>query len=142
MILFALAISVLAQTSAVPQASGVVYIYAPKIAWHFGKVSDTFLLDDKAVANLGTEKFLKITLEPGRYKIQPSGKKQGGVLLNVKAGEKYFLRLERDVGTVIRTKGLIIVPVENASFDLATLKTVDKKEIKDSRVTSNKEDLP
>ncbi len=107
---------------------GYVFVYAPRIAWHFGNVNDAIILDGKEIAKLGTESFFKITLDPGKYTFQVKRKNQGGVILNIKTDEKYYLKLDRDVGTVIRVKGLLLVPAENAEFDLASgLKTTDKK---------------
>jgi hypothetical protein len=116
--------------------SGQIYVYAEKIAWHFGGIKDTLLLDDKKAVSLGTGEYYKITVEPGRHTLAISGKKQGGVALTLKAGETYYLRLERDVGTVIRVKALTIVPKENADFDLPKLSPGKKEKIYDPRVTA------
>jgi hypothetical protein len=111
-----------------------VYIYK---TWHTAtlwRAAFAVYLDDKMIARLDRGIYLVASLPAGKHDFSTKNKKAGGITLDLKAGETYYLRLDTDSGTQVTNPRLSLVPLEQSRFDLKQMKPIDKKDIKDASI--------
>jgi Protein of unknown function (DUF2846) len=116
-----------------PQDESVakVYVYQLKHVKTLGRVAPPVYLDDKEIAKLDGERFFVVRLAPGRHTFRLKDKKRGGIEMEFKAGETYYVRMEMREGTTVGPSGLTLVPLENATYELKQMKPIKPKDIKD-----------
>src|SRR5262249_3330093 len=82
-------------------------------------------------------RYFAANIDPGKHVFR-SNDKQSGVELDVKPGQKYFLRVEIATGFMKRHGRLVLVPAEQGTYELQSskLKPLDaNKEEETSRVS-------
>lgn len=123
---------------ATPADKATVYVYSYRHVRTLGRVAPPVYLDGKVLAKLDGARFFIVRLEPGTHSFHLKDKKRGGIELDFKAGETYFIRMEKREGTTVGPAGLTLVPKENAEFDLKQMKPISNDDIKDKeRVTTS-----
>ena len=136
---FVLAILLVCTISATPQiptpeGKATVFIVA---GWHgstLWRAAFAIFCNDKMIARLDRAIYLKAQLAPGKYSFSTKNKKAGGVELDVKAGEVYYLKLQTDQGFQVTNPALSILPKEQGAFDLKQAKPIEPKDIKDCAI--------
>jgi hypothetical protein len=128
-----LSLALLAALPARPQESdkATVYVYSYRHVRTLGKVAPPVYVDGQVLAKLDGARYFVVKLEPGVHAFHLKDKKRGGVEMEFKAGETYYIRMEKREGATVGPSGLIIVPKENAEFDLKQMKPIGKGDIKD-----------
>jgi hypothetical protein len=137
-LLFFLAHLVYAHDSGRPRRQDVpstdkatIYVYSYRHIRTLGRVAPPVYLDGKVLAKLDGARFFIVRVEPGTHSLHLKDKKRGGIKMDFKAGETYYIRMEMREGATVGPAGLVLVPKENAEFDLKQMKPADKGDIKD-----------
>lgn len=120
----------------IPADKATVYVYSYRHVRTLGRVAPPVYLDGKVLAKLDGARFFVVRLEPGTHSFHLKDKKRGGIELDFKAGETYYVRMDMREGTTVGPAGLTLVPKENAEFDLKQMKPADKGDIKDKERVS------
>lgn len=121
---------------ATPADKATVYVYSYRHVRTLGRVAPPVYLDGKVLAKLDGARFFIVRLELGTHSFHLKDKKRGGIELDFKAGETYYVRMDMREGTTVGPAGLTLVPKENAEFDLKQMKPADKGDIKDKERVS------
>jgi Protein of unknown function (DUF2846) len=121
----------------------IVYIYSLATHTTLGRIKPSVFVDAKEIAQIRPNRFFLVYLEPGNHEIHfKKSKKRGGIEMDFKAGEIYYLRVNWKAGGTVRAEGFDIVQLESARYDLKQLKPIDDDNIKDkSRVVAKLGDL-
>jgi len=114
-----------------PADKATVYVYSYRHVRTLGRVAPPVYLDGKVLAKLDGARFFVIRLEPGTHSLHLKDKKRGGIELDFKSWETYYVRMDMREGTTVGPAGLTLVPKENAEFDLKQMKPAGKGDIKD-----------
>ena len=108
----------------------VVNVYRYK-QWTGSALEPPFLVDGVKLAQIDNGTWFKVKLDPGKHTFQ-SNDKQAGLVLDLKSGEEYYIRMEIAEG-VWKGKGrLLLVPKEQGAFEIQKLKPLKKEKILDS----------
>ena len=122
-----------ARTSGQPAANDdskvIVNVYRYK-AWTGSALEPPFMVDDVKLAQMDNGAWFKVKLDAGKHTFQ-SNDKQAGIMLDLKTGAEYYIRMEIAEG-VWKGKGrLVLVPKEQGAFELQKLKPLKKEKILD-----------
>jgi hypothetical protein len=118
------------QTVANDNSKVTVFVYRYK-QWVGSALEPAIYCDEVEIAKMDNGAYFKVMLDPGKHTFQ-SNDKQSGVVLDLKSGEDYYIRMELVEG-VWKGKGrLVLVPKEQGAFEIQKLKPLDKKKIKDT----------
>jgi len=99
--------------------------------WTGSALEPPILVDDVKLAQMDNGAWFKVKLDAGKHTFQ-SNDKQAGIMLDLKTGEEYYIRLEIAEG-VWKGKGrLVLVPKEQGAFEIQKLKPLKKDKIIDS----------
>ena|SRR5436189_3054039 len=108
----------------------IVNVYRYK-QWAGSALEPPILVDDVKLAQMDNGAWFKVKLDAGKHTFQ-SNDKQAGIMLDLKTGEEYYIRLEIAEG-VWKGKGrLVLVPKEQGAFEIQKLKPLKKDKIIDS----------
>ncbi len=126
-----------------PKDKATVYIYSLATHSTLGRIKPPVFVDAKEIAQIRPNRFFVVYLEPGNHEIHfKKSKKRGGIEMDFKAGETYYLRVSWKAEGTVRAQGFDIVSLESARYDLKQLKPIDDDNIKDkSRVVAKLGDL-
>jgi hypothetical protein len=119
-----------------PSAHATIYFYRYK-QFVGSALAPSVYCDETQLARIENGRFFAAHIEPGKHTFR-SNDKQSGVELDLKAGEKYYIRVEIATGMMKGHGRLVIAPVEQASYELKSskLKALDADKIDDkTRVT-------
>jgi hypothetical protein len=109
-----------------------VYVFMPPHNRMMKRVAVTVLMDNKALAELEGGRYFVAHLPPGKHAFHSKDKKKGGVEIDLKSGENYYLRVEMEhTGYFIKFNGISLVPNEQGTFSVKQLQPVKQKHIKD-----------
>ena len=111
-----------------------VYIYTYKHIRTLTRVDPPVYLDGKILAKLDGARYFIAQLSPGTHTLHLKDKKRGGLEMEFKVGETYYVRMVKSEGTIVHAAGLVLVPKENADFDLKQMRPVSQSDIKDRSV--------
>ncbi len=112
-------------------SQATVYVYRYK--QFVGKaLSPSVYCDDTELARMENGRYFVVTLAPGKYLFH-SNDKQAGIALDLKAGEKYYIRLEIATGFMKGHGRLIAVVPEQGSYEIQKLKPLDSDKVKDTQ---------
>lgn len=121
------------------EAKAIVYVYALGAGSTMGKREPSVFVDEAEVAQVRPRRFFIALLEPGKHFIRlKKSKRTSGVALDLEAGQKYYVRLRWEVGSVVFAAGFDVVQRETAEYDLRELKPIDQYNIKDATVVTTK----
>jgi len=121
--------------SPLAQEKGTVYVYMPTHKKMLTRIAPSIYCDDVKIAEIPGGRYFKVRLEPGSHTFRSKDKKRGGVEIEVKSGETYYLRVKLDAdGYFLRFDGIELVPPENGRFDVKQMKPLSSKDAKSSLV--------
>lgn len=119
-----------------PEGKAIIYVYSNAFNTTLGRVRKPVYMDDREIADIRPERYFVAVVEPGKRAFHLRNKKFGGVVLDVKAGQSYYLRINWKSGFTVSLAGIESVPAENGEFDINQLKPVDKGNIKDTSIVT------
>jgi len=132
-----LAVHAYAQEASTPQppaaksSKGTVYIYRYK-QFVGSALEPSVYCDETQLARMDNGRYFSVEVEPGKHTFY-SNDKQSGLELDVKAGEKYFVRVEIAAGMMKGHGRLILMAPEQGSYELKSkkLKPLDVSKVAD-----------
>lgn len=108
-----------------------VYVYRYK--QFVGKaLAPSVFCNDNELARMENGRYFAVTLAPGKYLFY-SNDKQAGIDLDLKPGEKYYIRLEIATGFMKGHGRLLSVAPEQGSYEIKKLKPLDSDKVKDTQ---------
>ncbi|SRR6266496_5559754 len=118
--------------------TATVYVYSYRHVKTLGRVAPSVYVDGKILAKLDGTRFFIVHIEAGTHAFHLKDKKRGGIEMDFRAGEIYYIRMDMREGATVGAAGLILMSRENGEFDLRQMKPIDKDDIKDrERVTTS-----
>jgi uncharacterized protein DUF2846 len=114
-----------------------VYVYSLKHVKTLWRAAFPVYIDDKQVAKLDGERYFVAKLSPGKHVFRLKDKKRGGLDLKFEAGKTYYVRMEMREGATVGPVGLTLVPIENATYEIKQMKSINKGDIKDPLIVSS-----
>jgi hypothetical protein len=99
------------------------------------RVAPPVYCDEQLLAKLDGGRYFIVKLDPGTHSFRSKSKKDGGVEIELKAGQEYYLRMETRTGVQVNAPRISVVPNEEGRYDVKQMKYVNDVDIKDrSRV--------
>jgi len=119
------------QTPAAKQSKGTVYVYRYK-QFVGSALEPSVYCDETQLARMDNGRYFAVAVEPGKHTFY-SNDKQAGLALDVKPGEKYFVRVEIAAGMMKGHGRLILMAPEQGSYELKSrkLKPLDLSKVAD-----------
>ena len=113
-------------------SAATVYVYR---YWQFtgSALSPSVYCDEAQLARMENGRYFGVRLEAGRHLFR-SNDKQAGVELEVRPGQRYYLRVELVPGLLKGHGRVMLVPAEQASYEIRKLKPLDAGKAVDKRV--------
>ena len=112
-----------------------VYVYKTPHQRTLGRVAPPVYCDEQLLAKLDGGRYFIVKLDPGTHSFRSKNKKDGGVEIELKVGQEYFLRMETRTGVQVNAPRISVVPNEEGRYDVKQMKYVNEDDIKDrSRV--------
>lgn len=112
-------------------ARSTVYVYRYK-QFAGSALSPSVYCDDNELARMDNGKYFLVTLTPGQHVFR-SNDKQAGINVDLKPGEKYYIRLEIAAGFMKGHGRLVSVAAEQGSYEIKKLKPLDNDKVKDTQ---------
>src|SRR5215472_4045020 len=122
--------------SATESAKATVYVYRYK-QFAGSALSPSVYCDEVQLARMDNGRYFAAKIGPGMH-VFHSNDKQSGVEMDVKPGQKYFIRVEIATGFMKGHGRLVLVPAEQGTYELQSskLKPLDANKVDDpSRVS-------
>jgi hypothetical protein len=121
-------------TSSDTKSQATVYVYRYK--QFVGKaLSPSVYCDENELARMENGRYFVVTLAPGQHVFR-SNDKQAGINLDLKPGEKYYVRVEIATGLMKGHGRLVSVAPEQGSYEIKNLKPLDSDKVKDTQHVS------
>jgi hypothetical protein len=119
------------QTPAAKQSKGTVYVYRYK-QFVGSALAPSVYCDETQLARMENGRYFAVAIEPGKHTFY-SNDKQAGLALDVKPGEKYFIRVELVAGAMKGHGRLVLMAPEQGSYELSSkkLKPLDENKVAD-----------
>lgn len=111
-----------------------VYIYKAPHARTLWRAAFPVYADEKQIATLDGGRYFVARFPPGLHTFRSKNKKQGGVEIELKAGEVYYLRMETEEGVSVGKARITLVQKEQGGYDVKQMKPIKDKDIKDRTV--------
>lgn len=112
-----------------------VYVYKTPHQRTLGRVAPPVYCDEQLLAKLDGGRYFIVKLEPGTHSFRSKNKKDGGVEIELRLGQEYFLRMETRTGVQVNAPRISVVPSEEGRYDVKQMEYVKDDDIKDrSRV--------
>jgi uncharacterized protein DUF2846 len=112
-----------------PQSTVYVYRYKQFV----GKaLSPSVFCDDNELARMENGRYFVVKLAPGKHLFH-SNDKQAGVELDLKPGEKSYIRVEIATGLMKGHGRLVSVTPEQGTYEITKLKPLDSDKVKDTQ---------
>ena len=108
-----------------------VYVYKTPHQRTLGRVAPPVYCDEQLLAKLDGGRYFIVKLDPGTHSFRSKNKKDGGVELELKLGQEYFLRMETRTGVQVNAPRISVVPHEEGRYDVKQMKYVNEDDIKD-----------
>ncbi len=114
------------------QQKAVVYIYQTPHARMMKRAAPEVYCDGKLTAEIDGGRYFALALEPGTHSFHSKNKKNGGVELELKGGETYYLRVEMEhTGYFLKFSGISSAPKEQGAFTVKQMRPINERYIKD-----------
>jgi hypothetical protein len=129
-------------TTVAKTSKATVYVYRYK-QFVGSALAPSVYCDETELARMENGRYFAVKLDPGKHTFS-SNDKQSGTELDVKAGEKYFLRVEIATGLMKGHGRLILVSPEQGSYELnsSKLKPLDSSKVVNATLVSIDEAHP
>ncbi len=126
-------------TAGEPSAQATVYFYRYK-QFVGSALAPSVYCDDSQLARMENGRFFLVHVAPGKHSFH-SNDAQAGIELDVKGGEKYFIRIEIATGMMKGHGRLVLMPTEQGSYELKSkqLKPLDADKVADKTRVSVQE---
>lgn len=124
-----------AAASDLPDSPAWVYVYRYK---EDGGGGQPVFCDERPLAQLDNGRYFLAKLKAGRHAFRSSDK-QSGIELDLKAGQKYYIRVELPVVALNPHGRVILVPPEQGGYEVKNLRPVDSRKIKDKQIVVSPE---
>jgi hypothetical protein len=124
-----LAFAGLAQDLKTSDTRALVYVYRYKQALGMA-IRPSIYCDDAEVARMQNGRYLELALRPGTHAFR-SNDKQSRIELDLKAGQRYFIRVDLATGVMKAHGRLVLMQAEQGGSEYKQLKPVDKGMVKD-----------
>jgi hypothetical protein len=124
---------------AAPAANaGAAQVYVYRYRQFVGSgLEPSVYCDDMQLARMDNGRYFVAAVESGPHTFRANDK-QSGILIDLKPGEQYYLRVELAPGLLKGHGRLVLVPKEQGEFEVAKLKPLGPDKIKDPvRVASS-----
>src|ERR1700751_2543717 len=123
-------------------AKSTVYVYRYK-QFVGSALAPSVYCDDVELARMENGRYFMATLEPGKHTFR-SNDPQSGVVLEMKPGEQYYMRVEIATGFMKGHGRLVLMAREQASYELVStkLKPLDGNKVADKQRVSVEEAHP
>jgi hypothetical protein len=116
------------------KSQATVYVYRYK--QFVGKaLSPSVYCDENELARMENGRYFAVTLAPGQHVFR-SNDKQAGINLDLKPGEKYYVRVEIATGLMKGHGRVVSVAPEQGSYEIKNLKPLDSDKVKDTQHVS------
>lgn len=119
------------QSAAAKQSKGTVYVYRYK-QFVGSALEPSVYCDETQLARMDNGRYFAVSVEPGKHTFHANDK-QSGLELDVKPGEKYFIRVELVAGMMKGHGRLVLMAPEQGSYELSSkkLKPLDAAKVVD-----------
>ncbi|MGI8653891.1 MAG: hypothetical protein ACR2LC_01585 [Pyrinomonadaceae bacterium] len=95
-----------------------------------GRVAPAMFCDDKEFARLDGARYVVLNLSPGTHTFRSKDKSKGGVEIELKASETYYMRVDLDSdGYFLKYARMVLVPTEEAVYSIKQLKPINAKDV-------------
>lgn len=108
-----------------------VHVYKTPHQRTLGRVAPPVYCDEQLLAKLDGGRYFIVKLDPGTHSFRSKNKKDGGVEIELKPGQEYFLRMETRSGVQVNAPRISVVPNEEGRYDVKQMKYVNDGDIKD-----------
>ncbi|HEY7352317.1 MAG TPA: DUF2846 domain-containing protein [Terriglobales bacterium] len=126
--------SQLSSTASETNSQATIYVYRYK--QFVGKaLSPSVYCDENELARMENGRYFVVTLSPGQHVFR-SNDKQAGINLDLKPGQKYYIRVEIATGFMKGHGRLVSVAPEQGSYEIKNLKPLDSDKVKDTQHVS------
>lgn len=112
-------------------AQSTVYVYRYK-QFAGSALSPSVFCDENELARMDNGRYFAVTVSPGQHVFR-SNDKQAGINVDLKPGEKYYIRLEIAAGLMKGHGRLVSVAVDQGSYEIKKLKPLDNDKVKDTQ---------
>lgn len=112
-----------------PQATVFVYRYKQFVG---SALSPSVYCDETELARIENGRFFVVKLPAGKHVFR-SNDKQAGIDVDLKPGEKYYIRVELATGFMKGHGRLTSVAPEQGSYEIKNLKPLDNDKVKDTQ---------
>lgn len=115
-------------------SQATVYVYRYK--QYVGKaLSPSVYCDGTELARMQNGRYFVVTLAPGKHSFR-SNDTQSGIDVDLKPGEKYYIRVELSTGFWKGHGRVLSVAPEQGSYEIEKLKPLDKDKVKDAQLVT------
>ena len=93
------------------------------------------------LARLDNGYYFTVNIKPGKHTLR-SNNKHSGILLEVKSGETYYVRMDMGINSIWSMKAtgeMSLIPAEQARFELQRLKPIKADHVKNKTMVSLEE---
>ena len=127
------------QTTDAKASKATVYVYRYK-QFVGSALSPSVWCDETELARMENGRYFTVTLDPGKHTFH-SNDPQSGVVLDLKAGQPYFIRVEIATGLMKGHGRLTLVSAEQGTYELKSskLKPLDQGKVVDKARVSVEE---
>lgn len=116
---------------------GTVYIYKTPHGRTLWRATFPVYVDEVLAAKLDGGRYFTTKLSPGKHTFRSKDKRQGGVEVEIKAGETYYLRLETEEGATVGKPRILYVPAEEGSYDIKQMKLIKAGDVKNKAIVES-----
>lgn len=111
-----------------------VYVYRYK-EFSGKALSPSVYCDGTELARIENGRYFVVTLAPGKHVFR-SNDKQSGIDVDLKSGEKYYVRVELAAGFWKGHGRVVSVTPDQGSYEIQKLKPLDKDKVKDAQLVT------
>jgi hypothetical protein len=120
-----------AQSDSKTEGEATVYVYQLRHVRTLGKVAPPIYLDDTLIAKLDGSRFFIVKVNPGEHTFRTKEKKRGGIQIDFKSGQTYYVRMDMREGASVGVAGFTLVAPEQGAYEIKQLKPISQGDIKD-----------
>jgi hypothetical protein len=132
--LFACASAQDATPAEAPADKATVYIYKMRHAKTLWRYAPAVYIDEKKAASLDGGRYFVAHLPPGTHTFRTKNKKDGGIELELQAGQTYYIQMTTSGGATVGNPRLSIVPKEEGSYTVRQMKPIKSGDVADKTV--------
>ena len=104
-------------------------------------IKPSVFCNEEQLARLDNGYYFTVNIKPGKHTLR-SNNKHSGILLEVKSGETYYVRMDMGINSIWSMKAtgeMSLIPAEQARFELQRLKPIKADHVKNKTMVSLEE---